>query len=393
MTWIKPVSVVYGEYGLNTGFRIRIEMIKKLLKLTAGTSGDWLTFERLLKSKTINKEASGIIVRLPRTRSFGSLLKNCLSLRWGGAPVELRPHYELIIAHAFNSIFAANTFKKLVRAPVILDLHGLWVEEVVGWSGNRGIMPARLLGNIERAMLSHTDGIIYASHALEDFMVSRYPFLAEKPGMVLGCFVDPALFKFAPEARQRLRAEWGWEDCTVMVHAGITAPWVDTVGIRHFIDICGKFLPGVRFLFLSDASSSWREVLHGIADEDKMKIIPVEHKEMPVYLSAADIGLIARIDSPINRVASPTKVAEYLAVGLPVLMSEGIGDYGYLVDQFCLGATIPDFAELTGEKTSQLIKGAWAIDHSRISLWAKENLSFFNQGNNFRKLLEDVVQQ
>ena len=47
------------------------------------------------------------------------------------------------------------------------------------------------------------------------------------------------------------------------------------------------------------------------------KFVPYE--EVPSYLSAADIAFIWRDKSIVNKVASPVKVSEYIACGLPVV--------------------------------------------------------------------------
>jgi hypothetical protein len=47
----------------------------------------------------------------------------------------------------------------------------------------------------------------------------------------------------------------------------------------------------------------------------------------------ADYGILIREQSVTNQVASPVKFAEYLACGLQVLISEGIGDFTDFVKQ------------------------------------------------------------
>lgn len=80
----------------------------------------------------------------------------------------------------------------------------------------------------------------------------------------------------------------------------------------------------------------------------------VGHHEVPSVLAACDMGILLRDSSVTNRVASPTKFAEYLAAGLPVLISEAVGDYsafvkdhgcGIIADETDLSAITPATAE------------------------------------------------
>ena len=69
----------------------------------------------------------------------------------------------------------------------------------------------------------------------------------------------------------------------------------------------------------------------------------MQSNEVPKYLLAADYGLLIRENTVTNQVASPVKFAEYLACGLPVIISRNLGDYsefvtknncGYLLNEF-----------------------------------------------------------
>lgn len=52
----------------------------------------------------------------------------------------------------------------------------------------------------------------------------------------------------------------------------------------------------------------------------------VNHEAVPSYLSAADVGLCFVHQAPSRLYCSPIKVGEYLACGLPVLITKGIGE-------------------------------------------------------------------
>ena len=69
-----------------------------------------------------------------------------------------------------------------------------------------------------------------------------------------------------------------------------------------------------------------------------------------------------RADDPVNRVASPTKFAEYALCGLPVAISSGIGDYservvnesaGFLVDDDDLPGSVERAIEFLQDWSEQ----------------------------------------
>jgi glycosyltransferase involved in cell wall biosynthesis len=58
-------------------------------------------------------------------------------------------------------------------------------------------------------------------------------------------------------------------------------------------------------------------------------------------LPGGDVGLLLRDGSLTNRCAAPTKFGEYLASGIPVLISETLDDYARIVTDNDVGATLP----------------------------------------------------
>ncbi len=52
----------------------------------------------------------------------------------------------------------------------------------------------------------------------------------------------------------------------------------------------------------------------------------LQHEEVPEWLSAMDAGLALMRPGPATRASAPTKVGEYLASGMAVAATVGVGD-------------------------------------------------------------------
>ena len=63
--------------------------------------------------------------------------------------------------------------------------------------------------------------------------------------------------------------------------------------------------------------------------QGRMVIKGVKHSLMKYYLALSNVGIVIRDDNIVNRVAAPTKIAEYLTNGLKILYS---GDIGIITD-------------------------------------------------------------
>src|SRR5690606_12687918 len=80
-----------------------------------------------------------------------------------------------------------------------------------------------------------------------------------------------------------------------------------------------------------------RELAAAQIDDRQASVLSVPPPDVSQYLAAGDLGLLLRDDTVVNRVASPVKFGEYLAAGLPVIISEGVGDYSDAVRRHRLG--------------------------------------------------------
>jgi glycosyltransferase involved in cell wall biosynthesis len=99
--------------------------------------------------------------------------------------------------------------------------------------------------------------------------------------------------------------------------------------------------PTAHYLVLTPAAGRMREVLSRLTiPPADLTVLSAPHETVSAYLDAADLGLLLRERSLVNAVASPVKFAEFMASGVPVVISEGIGDYTALVRDRAVGVVV-----------------------------------------------------
>lgn len=82
----------------------------------------------------------------------------------------------------------------------------------------------------------------------------------------------------------------------------------------------------------------------GIHEKDFM-VAKVTPHEVPRYLRAADIAISFIKPCYSKQSSSPTKIAEYLASGLPVVCNSGVGDLDKLINENQVGVLLTQFTE------------------------------------------------
>lgn len=119
------------------------------------------------------------------------------------------------------------------------------------------------------------------------------------------------------------------KDDIAFIYSGSIAGWQSFNLLNDFIKPILTEHTNTKIIFLSHKD----EHILKLEFEFKNRVFcfHVQPNEVPKYLLAADYGLLIRENTVTNRVASPVKFAEYLACGLPVIISEKLGDYSDLV--------------------------------------------------------------
>ena len=102
-----------------------------------------------------------------------------------------------------------------------------------------------------------------------------------------------------------------------------------------FFNEMQKCNQNVKILLLTKDTSVVEKYLLQYPDlRSRIISLYVNNNEVFKYLNAADFGILFRENTIMNNVASPTKFAEYMLCGLPVIISEGVGDYSsYVIEK------------------------------------------------------------
>ena len=155
--------------------------------------------------------------------------------------------------------------------------------------------------------------------------------IAKEKCVVVPCCVDVAHFAQASERRDEMRQRLGLDQRFVVTYCGSLASYqMPEESIELFCRI-KRIEPKAHFLAITTQPIAMEAAVRAaeLSSQDAT-VVSVPHRQVAAYLAAADVGLLLRKRSPVNRVASPVKFGEYLASGTPVILSDEIGDYSKL---------------------------------------------------------------
>lgn len=151
------------------------------------------------------------------------------------------------------------------------------------------------------------------------------------------CSVDVAAFGYDESRRRRVRQQLGFApDAPVGIYVGKFGDiYYDAEAFDLFKAAADHFGPTFRLIILTPNAQG--EVLAKLAKvgftEAQVFVTKAPHAEVPGYLSAADFAFAPIKPAPCRLFCSPIKVGEYWAAGLPVLLTEGVGDDSAIIRQ------------------------------------------------------------
>jgi glycosyltransferase involved in cell wall biosynthesis len=227
--------------------------------------------------------------------------------------------------------------KKLCRVRLVFDIRGFMPEEYV----DAGVWPAdgllyRLTKRVERRLLDAADAFVVLTERARRhlFAERRDTDALGRPLAVIPCCVDLRDFA-APDSTHvtRAKSSLGVEGRRVYVYAGQLGGWYLDDTLVAFLARVRSRDPATFAMILTPSPAdglTQKLVVRGFGDTNLL-VRAVSPEQVPDCLLAADVGL-SFIKPGFSKISSsPTKIGEYLAAGLPVVSTAGIGDVDELL--------------------------------------------------------------
>jgi glycosyltransferase involved in cell wall biosynthesis len=268
---------------------------------------------------------------------------------------------ELVHARSHVPAAMALALKKKFGTKMIFDVRGLLAEEYADAGHWRaGEFKYRLTKRMERRFFAAADGVVTLTEAIWG-IIKDWDGLAGRAVAheTIPCCADLARFRFDEAARSRLRRELKLEDSFVAVYSGSLGGWYLNEEMADFFAALSAERPAAHALWLTPSShEEVRSLMRSRGmGADKFTVRAARSEEVASYLSAADAGL-AFIKPCFSKLASsPTKTAEYLACGLPVVLNAGVGDSDSLVTRERVGALVENFSAVEYRRAARAIDG------------------------------------
>lgn len=205
--------------------------------------------------------------------------------------------------------------------------------------------------------------------------------------VIPSCFNEDS-FHFDAVARQEIRQALGVrDDDVVLCYSGGTSAWQRITDIVSLLKgVCTRDSRCKALFLTTNVDEVTDHLTNTHFPVGQSFVRRCRHMEVHRFLSAADIGIIMRHDIPVNHVASPVKVAEYLSCGLPVILTRGIGDYSDMLPASGVGVLLDEGGDMV-EQVLTLVKHCDRVAQRNVAMqFAKSRLTMSANLDQYRTL-------
>lgn len=282
---------------------------------------------------------------------------------WRVASSLIRKHrFQIVHCRSYLMAMVGLRTKRKFNVPFIFDMRGFWTDERLDgglWTLQNPIdrLMYRFFKRQERILLQEADRIVCLTEKAAQVIAEWGSYGSVT---VIPCCVDENLFnpgKVDRTRRDQLMEKLGLRGRFVVLYLGSVGTWYMLNEMIDFFQVVNRRIPSATFLIVSnDPPTTISRVVEAKGVDLKNVVVTrSKRSEVPLFLSLADFSIFFIKPKFSKQASSPTKLAESLSMGVPVITNSGVGDIDNLFSENNFGLLIDRFAESEYEHAVDLM--------------------------------------
>jgi len=310
--------------------------------------------------------------------------------------------FNILHCRSYISALVGLKMKKKLGIKFLFDMRGFWADERVDggiWSISNPIFKKvyNFFKKKEKEYLLNADHTVSLTHNGRDEIMSWEFFKASKKDniSVIPCCADLNHFDFNKHKDNRgLKASLSIDsDDEVICYLGSIGTWYMMEEMMDYFSIHLKKYPKTIFLWITKDEPDYiieKATEKGI--ENNIRIKASERFGLPDLLSicSASIFFIKPLFS--KKASSPTKMAELLGMGIPLICNTNVGDTDGIVLKEGVGVVINDFNETSYQEAVDQFKELKMVPREKLREVAKQYFSLEEGVTSYDKIYESLLE-
>lgn len=249
----------------------------------------------------------------------------------------------------------------------------------------------------EKEETTLSDGIVCLTNAAEKIIKQWPEYNPAVPLKVIPCSVDLNLFhpgNIDNIQMYKLKNELKIQDEDFVIsYLGSVGSWYLINEMMQFFKIISDQVLLAKFLFICpDAHHTLRQLANsnGISEE-KILIRKAKRNEIPALLSLSKYSVFFIKPCYSKQSSSPTKHGEIMAMGVPVITNDGVGDVSTIVEQYDSGIILKELSVKEFENAATKIKEGEAFVMQNIRKGAIEYYNLDKAIMSYTELYKQII--
>ncbi|MGB0933689.1 MAG: glycosyltransferase [Lishizhenia sp.] len=292
-----------------------------------------------------------------------STFKDIRKLRKKAFATQAKYNIELVHCRSYITALVGLKLKQKKKTKLLFDMRGFWADErLEGNIWNKKNILFRLIYNYfkgkERVFLSTSDTVISLTHnGKKEILSWSSNTFTPAPIQVIPCCANLDLFNpntIQTKQKSDLLKQLNLNHTTkILGYVGSIGTWYMLKEMMLFYAHFRTQFEDTQFVFVSAESPTTikKEAEKQQIPSTEISIVSVIHKDVPKYISLFDYSVFFIRPSFSKKASSPVKQGELMAMGIPVICNEGVGDTDEIVKKNNAGITI---STLTSSEFSKI---------------------------------------
>ena len=362
--------------------------------------------ENFLKNKSIIKELcdnSNIKwdwITYTKRPPILSTLKDVRALTKKAVALHKELNFDIVHCRSYISALVGLKMKRRYSVKFLFDMRGFWADERVdGNIWNLKILPFKKVYNYfkkkEEDFLLNADQVVSLTYNGKGEMRS-WKYLQGKVDniSVIPCCADLNHFDYNTNKRdEKIKSDLSIPiENQVICYLGSIGTWYMMNEMLDYFKVHLKKFPQTTFLWITkDDSSSIIDAAKIRGIENSITIQPSERKGLPKLLSVCDASIFFIKPMFSKKASSPTKMAELLGMGIPLICNSDVGDTDEIVKKENVGIVINEFQENSYSKAVEEFEKVLNIPKQHLREIAQKHFSLEMGVKSYSKIYEALT--
>lgn len=294
--------------------------------------------------------------------------------------------YSLVHCRSYIPSVVGLQLKKKLGIPFLFDMRGFWADERIDggiWKKSNPVFNLiyKFFKRKEKQFLLQADHVVSLTQNAKDEILSWELNSAKPvPITVIPCCADMELFdphKISVEEQQKARKELNIPgDVPVISYIGSLGTWYLLDEMMAFVKTYQQTFNGSIFLILTGEPEQMvlDAALRSGLNTASLRVKKIPRNQMPLYISLSTASLFFIKPAFSKKASSPVKQGELMAMGIPIVCNNAVGDTEEVVEKYKAGIVIKEFTQQAYDHAVETIRKT-TFDKQQIMQGAKEFFS------------------